>query len=240
MPQGIPARLRDDARRRGAFATLGAALGWLRSYVTGRLRMPPAGTFTVDGESYRYFHHVHRWTWLTERAVEIPLAVRQLEQHSGDRVLEVGNVLSHYVPIRHAVVDKYEPGPGVIAQDVLEIEPDGGYDLIVSISTIEHVGWDERPRDPAKALAAVDHLRGLLAPAGRLVLTLPVDYHTGLDAALRSGALRPDRLVALRRDEKANVWSQVPPAEVWGGGYDRLLYRARGLVLCEFDGPAGP
>jgi SAM-dependent methyltransferase len=201
--------------------------------------MPPAGTFTVDGEDYTYFHHVHRWTWLTERAVEIPIALRSLEA-SGERVLEVGNVLSHYVDVGHRVVDKYEQGPGVVARDVLEIEPDGDYDLILSISTIEHVGWDELPRDRAKALAAVDHLRGLLAPQGRLLLTLPVAYHPGLDDALRSGSLTPDRIVALRRDEKANRWRQVEPADVWDSGYDWLLYSALGLVVCEFGGPGGP
>jgi hypothetical protein len=201
--------------------------------------MPAAGTFAVDGEKYRYFHHVHRWTWLTERAVEIPLVTRELERQAGQRILEVGNVLSHYVSTGHRVVDKYEPGDGVIAQDVLHIEADGGYDLIISISTIEHVGWDELPRDPAKALAAVDHLRGLLAPTGRLVMTLPVDYHPGLDAALQSGSLNPDRLVALRRDPKANRWTQVEPPEVWGCAYDWLLYCAGGLVLCEFGPPSG-
>jgi SAM-dependent methyltransferase len=238
-PRGIPARLRDDACRRGALATLQTSLGWLGAYAAGRVRMPPAGTFTVDGEDYTYFHHVHRWTWLTERAVEIPIALRSLEA-SGERVLEVGNVLSHYVDVGHRVVDKYEQGPGVVARDVLEIEPDGDYDLILSISTIEHVGWDELPRDPAKALAAVDHLRGLLAPQGRLLLTLPVAYHPGLDDALRSGSLTPDRIVALRRDEKANRWRQVEPADVWDSGYDWLLYSALGLVVCEFGGPGGP
>ena len=37
----------------------------------------------------------------------------------------------------------------------------GPFDLIVAISTLEHVGWDESPRDPAKAPRAVEVLRSL-------------------------------------------------------------------------------
>ena len=75
-----------------------------------------------------------------------------LEHHSSGKVLEVGNVLSWYGPVHHDVLDKYEVTSGVINQDVVDFVPRHQYNVIVAISTIEHVGWDETPRDPTKVL----------------------------------------------------------------------------------------
>jgi hypothetical protein len=55
----------------------------------------------------------------------------------------------------------------------------------VAISMLEHVGTDERPAAPGKAVQAIQALRGLLASEGRLVLTVPVGYNPAFDAALR-------------------------------------------------------
>jgi hypothetical protein len=57
------------------------------------------------------------------------------------------------------VADKYEVSPGVINKDIVEFVPPQKYDLIVSISTLEHVGWNEQPREPTKLLRAIEHLR---------------------------------------------------------------------------------
>jgi hypothetical protein len=38
------------------------------------------------------------------------------------------------------VLDKYEQAPGVINEDVVSFSPPQKYDLIVSVSTLEHVG----------------------------------------------------------------------------------------------------
>lgn len=70
-------------------------------------------------------------------------------------MLEVGNVLSHYFPIHHDIVDKYEVCPGVINQDIADFLPQEKYDLILSISTVEHVGWDEQPQEPTKLLQVI-------------------------------------------------------------------------------------
>jgi hypothetical protein len=54
----------------------------------------------------------------------------------------------------------------------------------VSISTVEHIGWDERPRQPDKVLGAVDHVCVLLAPRGRFLVTAPLAYNSVLDEAV--------------------------------------------------------
>ena len=115
-------------------------------------------TFVFNGHTYPYLYHFCNKTWKNERGVEIPIFRDILLRHQAARILEVGNVLSHYFPVHHEVVDKYEVAPIVINQDIVEFAPTERYDLILSISTLEHVGWDEVPREPAKLLQAIEHL----------------------------------------------------------------------------------
>src|SRR5215204_6122781 len=107
-------------------------------------------TFRFRGESYEYLLHRYQVAGLTERTVEIPIAAQLVRKSGGGSVLEIGNVLSHYVDVAHDVVDKYEVAPGVENADVVDLRPGKHYDLIVSISTLEHVGWNEAPRDQLK------------------------------------------------------------------------------------------
>jgi SAM-dependent methyltransferase len=193
------------------------------------------GRFSFGGEEYAYLYHPYKFTWLTERAVEVPIVRAIVDRRGAGRLLEIGNVLSHYGEGHHVVVDKYERAPGVLNRDVLELADLGRFELIVAISTLEHVGWDEEPRDPEKAVKAVDGLRALLAPGGRLVVTVPVGYHPGLDAALRNRILRPTRLRALRRERLGPHWREVAPDTVWSVPYDFLLYSARAVVVAEIE-----
>ena len=57
---------------------------------------------------------------------------------------------------------------------MVPFHPDKQYDLIVSISTLEHVGWEGPHREPGKGLEAFRNLVSLLAPGGVIVLTIPV------------------------------------------------------------------
>jgi SAM-dependent methyltransferase len=195
------------------------------------------GEFAFGGERYGYLFHRYKWSWLTERTVEVPVVQSIVDRHAGERILEVGNVLSHYRSEDHLVVDRYEQAPGVLNRDVLDLDDLGRFDLVVAISTLEHVGWDEEPRDPSKAVEAVHRLYDLLAPGGRLVITVPVGYHPGLEAALRSGAFRFVRAGALRRHELGPDWQEVPPEQVWGTPYDFLLYSARAVFIGELERP---
>jgi SAM-dependent methyltransferase len=242
MPQPVPARVARAMRLRGARPVIGDLARWGSRLVAGMPRAiarQPRGEFSFEGERYRYLFHPHKWTWLTERAVEVPVVQAAVDQHAGRRVLEVGNVLSHYRRQSHLVVDKYERAPGVLNRDVLELDDLGRFDLIVAISTIEHVGWDEEPRDPAKAQEALRRLEAMLAPGGRLVVTLPVGYNASLDAAIRDGSLRVPHLGALRREAGGTRWRQAPPQEVWPAPYDFVIYRARAVLIAVFDRPAG-
>jgi SAM-dependent methyltransferase len=196
---------------------------------------PSAATFRYDGSEHRYLRAAYNHTWLNERAVEVPLAAQQLDGADPSRVLEVGNVLSHYLPVAHTVIDKYERAFGVRNVDVVDLDLSGPFDLVLAVSTLEHVGLDEDVQDPDKPARAIAKLASVLAPGGRLWCTFPVGYNDALDARLRDGSLGFTRLTALRRTGRANRWEQVPVEQVWGIGYDRLLYTAHAVVVAVLD-----
>jgi SAM-dependent methyltransferase len=236
-PQRPVARTRRAIAQRGARPVAGDLARW-GSRVLAGLPWTIAGShgsFELAGQRYPYRFHPYKLTWLTERAVEVPVVQVLVDRHSGKRVLEVGNVLSHYRPQSHLVLDKYEHAPGVLNRDVLELHGLGWFDLIVAISTLEHVGWDEHPRDSGKALRAIDALRGLLAPGGQLVVTIPAGYHPLLGDALRTGRIPVASLSALRRDPGRERWREVSPEEAWSAPYDFLIYRARAVVFAFIE-----
>ena len=192
-------------------------------------------TFEFEGRQYQYFYHPYNLAWRNERAVEVPIAMGFLEAHDGESVLEIGNVLPHYFETDHDVVDKYEIAPGVTNVDAVEFDSGKKYDLIICISTLEHIGWDETPRDPARPQAALENLRRLLAPGGELVITVPVGLKPAVDRLL-SGPDNPfGRTMALKRARWTNMWKQVPVAEAWGTPYSRLSFRAGAVIVGSLE-----
>jgi len=189
-----------------------------------------AKTFRFDGKEYEYLYHFYNKTWKNERGVEIPIFRELILRHQGKRILEVGNVLAHYLPVQHDVVDKYEVAPGVINQDIVEFVPPKKYDLIFSVSTLEHVGWDEQPWDPAKLLQAIDHLRTTcLAPLGTLVASLPIGYNRYFDGLLRSGKSPFTTQRFLKRVPKRNYWVESDWENCRDAPYGRFV--ANALVI---------
>ena len=207
--RGLLGEMAAIVRGEGALALPRLALRWL---LLPRWRRRPAVRqgFVFRGHRYPYAAARYRLTWTNERAVELPLAIAELEARRGGRVLEVGNVLRHYGRRGHSVVDKYERAPGVVNLDVLDVP--GGYDLVFSVSTLEHVGWDETPREPAKAAAAVRHLQSCLNPGGRLWLSIPLGYHRPMEEQIATGELDFTSLGCLVRTGPL-AWQEI----VWEG-----------------------
>jgi SAM-dependent methyltransferase len=187
--------------------------------------------FEFDGRQLPYFVAAYNTTWENERAVEMAICLDALERRAGGRVLEVGNVIKHYVASPHDVVDKYEQGAQAFRMDVTEFRPELPYDLIVSISTFEHIGFDEEVRDPDKPLRAIAHVTGLLAPGGELLITAPLGYNPALDDAAARGALGFDEVRYLRRISPDNQWAEASAADVAGARYDAPFPRANAVLI---------
>lgn len=196
--------------------------------------------FVFCQKSYPYFYHMYNFTFLAERIVEIPIFWEVVKKHQGKKILEVGNVLSHYFPVTHDIVDKDEKAPGVINQDIVEFKPGKRYDLIFAISTLEHVGWDEHPREPKEIFKALTNLKRLLAPGGKIILSLPLGYNRYVDKLLAERKLglgksyylkRISRDTFLKRTSLDNAWKQVSWDEVKNVKYSHPFGCANGLVI---------
>lgn len=196
--------------------------------------------YSFDGRIYSYFHHRYNMTWRSERAVEIPIVRDLMKQYKGSRVLEVGNVLSHYFAGDHDVVDLCEKGPEVVHQDVLDFKPKTPYDLIVSISTLEHIGIDEEPPEPKKALAALDHLnKHCLNPGGLLVVTFPYGHNPSLDQAIKNHHPLFANTRFLKRTSPFNSWREIDLGEISDGPVAPKYPGTNGLVVLKFSKKGG-
>ncbi len=162
-----------------------------------------------QGEEYKYFYHWYNTTWNNERAVEIPVVCKLMDEYKYFELLEIGNVLSHYFKLDHDVVDKYEKANGVINEDVVEFHPSKKYDLIISISTLEHVGWDETPKDPNKILVAIENLKNLLMSGGKLIITVPIGLNLYLDKFLETGKVKFNENYYFKRISPENEWIEL-------------------------------
>ena len=184
----------------------------------------------VLGKTYRYFDTVK--TWHGERAVEIPIVMEMVRKYQGKNILEIGNVLSHHVRFEHDILDKYEIAKGVLNEDVVDFMPEKRYDLIVSISTLEHIGWDEKPRDNMKIPRAIENMKALITSRGGMVIiTLPLGYNSALDKLLKDGIIRFSKQYNLVRISKGNEWKETSWEDLQAAKYNTPLPFANGLLI---------
>lgn len=182
--------------------------------------LKPLMTFQFRQRVYRYFSHPFNGAWASERTVEIPIVWGYVQAYRGRKILEVGNVLSHYFSVTHDIVDKYEMAPGVLNEDIASWRSSAPYDLIVSISTIEHVGYDEFPKDPAKVVKALHNLKSLLAEGGMLVVTFPLNYNPEFDKFWMENTDLFSEKRCLRRVSRFNFWKETPLCDVINPQYN--------------------
>lgn len=187
--------------------------------------------FILGNRSYKYFYHPYNETWKNERTVEIPIVYEFVREYRGKEILEVGNTMSHYFVVNHDVLDKYERDVDVINEDIVDFNPSRKYDLIVSVSTLEHVGWNETPKDPYKVLKALQSMEKLLAIGGKAVVTFGIGQNPVLDQLLRENKLRFTELRCLKRISRSNKWREVSWPEIAHAEYDRPFPKSNGLVV---------
>jgi SAM-dependent methyltransferase len=171
-------------------------------------------TFTYWADELTYCREAYNNSGLNERAVEIPIAQALINQQNSDADgLEVGQVLSHYQPTPWTVLDRYEPGANLNIDLFDHHHP---ADWIVTISTIEHVRWDEPGNhhpDPDGSPHAIKHLHSLLRPDGQMLVTIPMGWHPPFDSLILDGHLpvKPTRQCTMVRvpDTDPVEWTQA-------------------------------
>lgn len=155
------------------------------------------GSFKYNGHRFRFFIHWYNHTWDNCRRYEIPIFLHLFNEYSGKRILEVGNVINHYRTVyEHTVLDKYEQSLGVINEDIIDYKPRNKFDVVLSCSTLEHVGYDEPVKDRLGFKKAVDNIMdNVLKPGGVLICSVPLGYNPGLDRILADGLVVFDETV---------------------------------------------
>jgi hypothetical protein len=189
-------------------------------------------SFYFCNNEYHYFIHPYNTTWTNERAVEVPIILEYLksEMLQSKNVLEIGNVLSHYVVTNHDILDKYEVRSDVINQDIVDFNPKIKYDLILSISTLEHVGFDEMPRDPNKIIYALNKIQNLLSEGGEAIITLPLGYNEKMDKMITENKIQFDEKYILKRIAFLK-WIEIEWDEINEIKYDKPFPNANGLII---------
>ncbi|MCS7094167.1 MAG: hypothetical protein RMJ18_03230, partial [Candidatus Aenigmarchaeota archaeon] len=193
--------------------------------------------FIFESEEYNYFYHTYNATWKNERCIEVPIVKKIYEKYRDEsKILELGNVFSHYFNVKHTIVDKYERAPNVINEDIVNFSTKDKYDLIFSISTLEHVGWDEKPREPEKVYMAISNLKRLLSDDGMLVVTVPLGYNPVIDDIIEKENKNPKNFTKIRYMKKItqNDWKQVEYGEVRGISYDFHSPSAKAVAICFY------
>jgi len=201
-------------------------------FIISRLRKE---TFGFKGAELELYYHPYNMTWASERCVEIPIARYFAARFSPESTLEVGNVLSHYGAVTHVVIDKFERAPGVVNEDITTFQPKRSYDLVLSISTFEHIGFDDESegRSAEKILAAVRVCRGFLSDRGQMVITVPVGYNPQLDELIASNGLQTAAETFLRK-VGPQKWLEVPKSEALRCKYKEPYPYANAIVVAEF------
>lgn len=193
---------------------------------------------------------------INERIIELPYALFAASHlPAGARVLDVGAAESTFaLSVASLGLDvtalDLRPYPfahprvtSVIAR-MEEWEPEGAYDAIFAISTLEHFGLgaygESATTDPDADVAAVRRFAQWLSPTGRLVFSAPYgaasatprqrSYDEHRLARLLSGWDVLERRVFLRRDRI--LWEEEPedsPEAAAGSDRGVILLQARPL-----------
>jgi hypothetical protein len=211
----------------------GHFFSYLWAVTIRRKRFP---TFAFEGKTYDYLCSYKNFAWLSERTAEVPIAAGYMRDAlaKGSRVLEVGDVLRQYTGLRaQDIVDKYEYRKGIINEDIEEFVPKERYDFIVSVSTMEHVGWDAPDiRDPEKSARVMRLFKDkFLTPGGMGVITLPVGQNPELDKRLRAHALPFTETYFLKRISKENEWVETDEADAFTKKYHSPFPNANAIVI---------
>ena len=171
-------------------------------------------TFEFEDKILDYHNNLINATHTNERAIEIPIIWDMIKddvnQINSSEILEVGNVMSKYHSFEHTVLDKYENSKGVINEDIVDYKPNKKFRLIFSISTLEHVGFDEERKDPDKIYKSIKNLKSLLTDDGKLIITVPLGYNPHLDKLLQLDKITFNGgAYLMKRVSRSNKWVHV-------------------------------
>ncbi len=144
-----------------------------------------------------------------ERVIEIPIALEFLKLFDPGDVVEIGAVLPYHIAaVSHQIIDPYDPWPLSLRRDAEEVDVTGK--VVLSISTIEHIGkqeYGDHKKDPGKAMRVFDKIT---AQAADYLISFPVGYHKKFDQHVRLKTAVGDLTgFMFMRFNSINDWTQI-------------------------------
>lgn len=193
------------------------------------------GHFIIGAKEYTYFISARNSTWANERAVEISYAKEILKHVGPCDLMEIGNVLKNYLSGDWLVCDKYDSSPGIEQQDVLSLAIGRKFKRIISVSTLEHVGFDEPCQKIDAFPLAMSRIAEHLEVGGEFHCTLPIGYNPIVDQHLRDGSVKFDKVIYLLRDGMTS-WRMGSSREAHEQKYGHPYGCANALAICVVSG----
>jgi len=190
--------------------------------------------FFLNGEQYEYFLAYGKGG-LNERIIELPLVCKYINAAIGKNILEVGATISLLIKTNFDVVDLTEEDSKIINVDILDYCPSKRYDLIFSISTIEHFGHGDYGdiKLDGKILPSLQHMISLLNNAGVLVVTAPIGWNSELDVMIAGKSLPFQEIYFMKR-YSSGKWRQVELNEAMNTKYGFPWPYANAIFLGEY------
>jgi SAM-dependent methyltransferase len=193
--------------------------------------------FKVDGKIYQYFINQYDNAVNGERVVEISFTIDFLKKNKYEekKVLEVGNVLSHYIWFKHKIVDKYEKETYVDNVDIVDFNPGEKYDIIISISTVEHIGYDEPIKENGKSKKAIQKIIDLLDNNGIALITVPLGYNPEIDSIIKNNEIEISKGYFLKRISRLNLWRETNMEEAMNYKYNQKYPYANAVAFLIYS-----
>lgn len=213
------------------------ALRWRRTlYMRTLLSFKLKANFEYHGTKLTYCTSKYNHSDLNERTIEVPIIEHYLDLHTHAKVIELGAVLQHYREVNFFVLDKFEAGDGILNVDILDFKPKKKFDLLVSISTLEHIGWDDT-KDSEKIVKVLAHIRKhVLSSTGKAVISFPLGYNPHLDQLIQTKKVKLfDRLEFMERYSHLNFWRMRLEPPVFPVTYNSRYNNAQMLGIGFID-----
>ena len=196
-------------------------------------------SFYFKKRRYFYCREKYNLSWRNERAIEIPIFQRLIRENSKANILEVGCVLKRYkssTKSNWTIVDKFEKFGNTLNLDIIDYNPRKKFDLILSISTIEHIGLEDGSSEKNKVTKAINHIvTNCLSKNGKFIFSIPIGYNKYLDHKIFSKRIHLSKVYFFKKC-KNNDWVEVDREKVVDCEYNKY-YRigARGLLIGIID-----
>jgi hypothetical protein len=156
------------------------------------------------------FNSSYNTTINNERGVELPFAEKfiSLLDAKGEDFIEIGCVTPYYFSTsrRKLVIDPTDSHPQAVKKDAIDCEYYN--ENIVSISTIEHVGYGDYGLAAEKG-KSIELLNKILAQCKDFFITLPFGFNLELDKYILNELRIDYRLILFFQRQNDALWTNV-------------------------------